>query len=85
VREAVVPDAPRVFVAGDVRHPGAYAWFPGLTAQKLVSLAGGVLSDGPEDRFAIVRDAGGSDAGEEIGLDAPVTAGEAFLVRRRPN
>ncbi len=26
-----VPPAPKVFVTGEVRNPGAYGWFPGMT------------------------------------------------------
>ena len=78
---APVPDAPRVLVTGDVRTPGAYAWFPGMTARQLVSLAG--LPEGPEDRLAIVRETVGQGPGDEIELDAVVTAGETILVRRR--
>jgi uncharacterized repeat protein (TIGR02543 family) len=80
---APVPDAPRVLVTGDVRTPGAYAWFPGMTARQLVSLAGGVASEGEEDRLAIVRGTAGQGPGDEIELDALVTAGETLLVRRR--
>ena len=78
---ASVPDAPRVLVRGEVRTPGAYAWFPGMTARQIVSLAG--LPEGPEDLLAIVRETAGQGPGDEIELDALVTAGETILVRRR--
>jgi hypothetical protein len=65
---ASVSDAPRVFVSGEVRKPGAYAWFPGMTARHLISVAGGLTPEGSET----------------IELDEPVKEGETFVVRRRP-
>jgi hypothetical protein len=62
---APVPDAPRVVVTGAVRHPGAYAWFPGMTVRQLVSAAGGLAPT----------------AAEVIELDAPVRAGDTLVVR----
>ncbi len=50
-----VPQAARVFVSGEVRNPGAYPWFPGLTARQLISLAGGLLPEGSTSRLKIVR------------------------------
>ena len=35
----VVPDVPRVVVSGEVRNPGAYAWFPGMTVRQLIAVA----------------------------------------------
>jgi protein involved in polysaccharide export with SLBB domain len=36
------PSAATVHVGGDVRRPGAYAWFPGMTVRRLVAAAGGL-------------------------------------------
>jgi polysaccharide export outer membrane protein len=81
-----VPQAAKVFVTGEVRTPGAYAWFPGMTARQLISLAGGLTPDGSDGRLRIVRPATASDGKTEEGkikLDEAVRAGETLVVRRR--
>jgi hypothetical protein len=81
---AWVPDVPRVVVSGEVRNPGAYAWFPGMTVRQLIAVAGGVTPGGPEDRLEIVCEGGGQGREDRFEFDALVKAGEAFVVRRRP-
>jgi polysaccharide export outer membrane protein len=81
-----VPQAAKVFVTGEVRTPGAYAWFPGMTARQLISLAGGLTPDGSDGRLRIVRPASSAEGKAEedkIKLDEPVKAGETLVVRRR--
>jgi hypothetical protein len=75
---------PRVFVAGAVRNPGAYAWFAGMTVRHLIAVAGGVTPEGSEDRLEIVREAGDQGREDRFEFDALVKAGETFVVRRRP-
>ena len=81
---AWIPGVPRVVVSGEVRNPGAYAWFPGMTVRQLIAVAGGVTPEGPEDRLEIVGEGGGQGREDRFEFDALVKAGEAFVVRRRP-
>ena len=46
-----------VHVGGEVRHPGAYAWFPGMTVRQLVGAAGGLTPEGAGSRLEILRKA----------------------------
>jgi hypothetical protein len=62
---APVPGALRVAVSGEVRHPGTYAWFPGMSVRQLVAAAGGLTPA----------------AAAAIELDAPVKAGDTLVVR----
>jgi len=80
-----VPQAAKIFVTGEVRNPGAYAWFPGMTARQLISLAGGLSPDGSDGRLRVVRPAGpdGKAAEDKIKLDDVVQSGETVVVRRR--
>jgi polysaccharide export outer membrane protein len=78
-----VPQAPRVFVTGEVRNAGAYGWFPGMTARQLISLAGGLTPDGSNSRLKVVRQVGGESKEAGIKLDAPITPGDTLVVRRR--
>jgi polysaccharide export outer membrane protein len=78
-----VPQAPKVFVSGEVRNPGAYAWFPGITARQLISMAGGLNPEGSDGRLKVVRDKDGKPHEDGIKLDETVKAGETLVVRRR--
>jgi polysaccharide export outer membrane protein len=79
-----VPQATKVFVSGEVRNPGAYAWFPGMTARQLISVAGGVGPDGSEGRLRVVRSADGKKTRDlKIALDETVQPGDTLVVRRR--
>lgn len=78
-----VPQAPRVFVTGEVRNAGAYGWFPGMTARQLISLAGGLTPDGSDGRLKVVRPLNGQSKEAGIKLDAPIKPGDTLVVRRR--
>jgi polysaccharide export outer membrane protein len=78
-----VPQAPKVFVSGEVKSPGAYGWFPGMTTRQLISLAGGLTPDGSDGRLKVVRQVGGASEEDKIKLDEPVKPGDTVVVRRR--
>jgi len=78
-----VPQAPKVFVTGEVRNPGAYAWFPGMSARQLISVAGGLTPEGSDGRLKIVRDEGDETHEDGIKKDDDVQPGETLVVRRR--
>jgi polysaccharide biosynthesis/export protein len=78
-----VPQAPKVFVSGEVRNPGAYGWFPGMTTRQLISLAGGLTPDGSDGRLKVVRQVDGKSEEDKIKLDDPVKPGDTLVVRRR--
>jgi polysaccharide export outer membrane protein len=78
-----VPQAPKVFVSGEVKSPGAYGWFPGMTTRQLISVAGGLTPDGSEGRLKVVRQVGGKSEEDKIKLDEPVKPGDTVVVRRR--
>jgi polysaccharide export outer membrane protein len=78
-----VPQAPKVFVSGEVKSPGAYGWFPGMTTRQLISVAGGLTPDGSDGRIKVVRQVGGKSEEAKIKLDEPVKPGDTIVVRRR--
>ena len=78
-----VPQAPKVFVSGEVRTPGAYGWFPGMTTRQLISVAGGLTPDGSDGRLKVVRQVGSQSQEGKIKLDEPVKPGDTVVVRRR--
>ena len=76
-----VPQAPKVFVSGEVKSPGAYGWFPGMTTRQLISRRGrphpGRLRRAPQGR----PPGGRQERGRQ---DQARRAREARRHRRRP-
>lgn len=77
-----VPEAPRVFVTGEVRNPGAVAFSTGLTARQAVSLAGGFTEDASKGSVRIVRKVGGLMTEFKFGLDNAIHPGDTIVVKR---
>jgi polysaccharide biosynthesis/export protein len=78
-----VPQAPKVFVSGEVKNPGAFGWFPGMTTRQLISIAGGLTPDGSNGRLKVVRQVGAKSQEDKIKLDEVVKPGDTLVVRRR--
>jgi polysaccharide biosynthesis/export protein len=78
-----VPEAPQVFVSGEVRNPGAFAYRPGLSVRQLVSMAGGLTPEGTTGRLRVVRNKDGKSREVKIGLDDPIEPGDTLVIRRK--
>ena len=78
-----VPEAPQVFVSGEVRNPGAYAYQPGLSVRQLVSMAGGLTPEGSMGRLRAVRKKDGKSKEVKIGVDDAIQPGDTLVVRRK--
>ena len=50
-----VPKAERIYVTGEVRTPGAYAYDDDMTIFTAISLAGGITAKGSNTRISITR------------------------------
>lgn len=78
-----VPQAPKVFVSGEVRNPGAYPFIPGTTVRQAVSLAGGFTQDGSQGRIRVVREVEGKTKEVKIKLDEPIQPGDTIVVKAK--
>jgi polysaccharide export outer membrane protein len=78
-----VPLAPKVFVSGEVRNPGAYPFSPGTTVRQAISLAGGLTEDGSSGRIRVVRAAGGKSRELKIKLEDAVQPGDTIVVKSK--
>jgi polysaccharide export outer membrane protein len=78
-----VPQAPKVFISGEVRSPGAYPLTPGTTVRQLIILAGGLTEDGSSGRIRVLRMVDGRGRETKIGLDDPVQPGDTILVKAK--
>jgi polysaccharide export outer membrane protein len=78
-----VPLAPKVFVSGEVRNPGAYPFAPGTTVRQAISLAGGLTEDGSSGRIRVVRTVEGKSRELKIRLEDAVRAGDTIVVKSK--
>lgn len=78
-----VPLAPKVFVSGEVRNPGAYPFSPGTTVRQAISLAGGLTEDGSAGRIRVVRAVEGKSREIKIKIDDPIQPGDTIVVKSK--
>jgi polysaccharide export outer membrane protein len=78
-----VPLAPKVFVSGEVRNPGAYPFASGTTVRQAISLAGGLTEDGSSGRIRVVRTVEGKSRELKIKLEDPVQPGDTIVVKSK--
>lgn len=78
-----VPQAPKVYVSGEVNSPGAYPLTPGTTVRQILSLAGGITEDGSTGRIRVVRTVSGKPHESGIKIDDPVQAGDTLVVKAK--
>ena len=78
-----VPEATRVFVSGEVRNPGAYAFAGGLTIRQAIALAGGFTVDASTKNARVVRPVNGKTETLKMKLDEPIQPGDTIVVKAR--
>ena len=79
----IVPQASQVFVSGEVRSPGVFAFHPGLTIRQAVSLAGGFTPDASTRTARVVREVNGKPKTLKIKMDEPVQPGDTVTIQTR--
>lgn len=69
------------FVNGQVRSPGSFAWQPGMTVRKAVSLAGGFTERASERGITVIAE-GQADRskGRPVGLEDRLAPGDIVTV-----
>jgi polysaccharide export outer membrane protein len=76
-----VPRAEQIFVTGEVRNPGAFAYSEGLTARQAIALAGGFTQDAATGAARLVRGQGGQQRTLKIGLDERLRPGDTIVIK----
>ena len=71
---AVAAEQPRVFVFGEARTPGSYAFSPNMRVSQAVAMAGGLSDTGLAQSVRVIR--GGLDKPEVIEADFERLLGE---------
>lgn len=69
------------FINGEVEKPGGYAFQPGLSVRKAVSLAGGFTERASKKLVTVISDGGDQEEREEE-LSAPVQPGDIITVEQ---
>ena len=72
-----------VFVAGQVKSPGAYAVESETTVLQVVSLAGGLTDRGSDSRIRVQRTVNGKKVEVAVKLTDLVLPGDTIIVRER--
>ena len=75
--------AQSVFVAGQVKAPGAYAVDLGTTVLQVISVAGGLTDRGSDNRIRIQRTVNGKQVEVGAKLTDVVKPGDTIIVRER--
>jgi polysaccharide export outer membrane protein len=78
-----VPQAPKVYVSGEVRLPGAYPMAPGTTVRQAISLAGGFNEEASTSRIEVVRLVDGKSRKVKVKLDDAVQPGDTVVVKQK--
>lgn len=70
------------YVYGEVARPGGYAWEPGLTVRKVVTLAGGLKERASGSKWFLVPEGGSEDDRIKVDEDYPVQPGDTLTIEQ---
>ena len=79
----IVPQAPRLYLNGEVRRPGDYMYEKGLTIHKAITMAGGFTEKASESRTKVLRVINGQEKTISVKLDDPVHPNDIIVVPQR--
>ena len=68
------------FINGQVERPGGYAFIPGLTVRKAVSLAGGFKERASKEKIFVISEDDRTQTPKRVPQDAPVNPGDIITV-----
>ena len=72
-----------VYVNGQVRKPGGYAYVPGLTVQKAIALAGGFTDLASQRGLFVIREGGSGQTRQSADLNGRLRPGDTLIVEER--
>ncbi len=73
----------RFYVNGEVRQPGGFAFLPGLTIRKAISLAGGFTARAAQRKIFVVSDGSSEKESKRVDLNSSVNPGDVITVKAR--
>lgn len=69
-----------IYVYGQVARPGSYAWEPGLTVRKVITLAGGLRERASGSKWFLVSEGGTEADRRRVDEDAAVNPGDTLTI-----
>ncbi len=78
----VIPELKKVYVNGEVRRAGDYAYERGLTVHKLITMAGGFTERASTGRAKLLRTVEGKEYSIAVDLDAVVLPDDILVIPR---
>ena len=75
-----INDYRNFFINGQVQRPGGYAFIPGLTVRKAVSLAGGFKERASQEKIFAIREDDPKQVPKKVDLNASVNPGDIITV-----
>jgi protein involved in polysaccharide export with SLBB domain len=79
----VVPQAQKIFVEGEVKHPGHFPYEKGMTVHMAIAMAGGFTDKASQGGTKVLRTVNGQEQSEKAKLDAPVMPNDIVVVPQR--
>jgi polysaccharide biosynthesis/export protein VpsN len=73
----------RFYVNGEVRQSGGFAFLPGLTVRKAISLAGGFTPRAAQNKIYIISDSAENRSPKRVELSTSVKPGDVITVKQR--
>lgn len=72
----------KFFINGEVERPGGYAFQPGLSIRKAVSLAGGFTERASKNNITVISDNGVEEDGRKADLNDAIAPGDIVTVEQ---
>ncbi|MFT5116980.1 MAG: protein involved in polysaccharide export with SLBB domain [Kiritimatiellia bacterium] len=73
----------RFYVSGEVKNPGGFAFLPGLTIRKAISLAGGFTARAAQGKIYTISDGNSDRTPKRVKLNSSVKPGDVITVKQR--
>jgi polysaccharide export outer membrane protein len=70
------------YVYGEVGRPGGYAWEPGLTVRKVITLAGGLKERASGSKWYLVPEGGNEAERRRVSEDDAVNPGDTLTIEQ---
>lgn len=81
--EIVVPQLRKIFVEGEVKHPGYFQYEKGMTVHMAIAMAGGFTDKAAKKSTEVLRIMNGQERTIEVSLDTLILPSDIVLVPQR--
>lgn len=71
-----------IYVYGEVSRPGNYAWQPGLSVRKVITLAGGLKERASGSKWYLVAEGASESERRKVAQDSPVQPGDTLTIEQ---